>query len=198
MTIGPRGRPLTPEAWDREYREGKWEYLDTPGEAGRYGVIAAYTHHFAAGGRVLDLGCGEALLFRHLEGFVGGYVGLEASAVAVERARVPPGRGRVLCADVSAQDLSELGGFEVAIANEVLYHLLDPLELIHRLRRHLEPGGVLIVSMFEPSPESRWQPIVAGIWQALDTAAGPSLAGSRVVDLSSHLAWNVRVFGAEA
>ncbi len=194
--VSPRGLPLTDEAWDREYDAGDWEYLTSPEEAPRYGVITAYTRTFGLGARVLDLGCGEALLFPYLDSFIGDYTGLETSKVAIRRARVPPARGRVLHADIAEYPLADLGRFEIVIANEVLYHLRDPIELIQTVMRRLSPKGVLIISMFEPEPSSHWIPIIPAIWQGIADVAGDPMASSQVSDQSSGQAWRIGVYAA--
>lgn len=194
MTSPVRGYPLSPSSWDREYREGKWGRLNEVSEIGRYGLIAAYVRRFGTGGQLLDLGCGEGILHRYVYPFISSYTGIDASLSALSRAEVEAGQGRTLCADLDGYPLEELGHFDVAVANEVLYHLVDPLAMVRRAHRHLGHGGVLVVSMFDPPSSSRWRNIVGDIWEGLDSCGWPRLASSRVSNAEDGLSWNIRAW----
>ena len=76
--------------WDAEYTSGRWCFLHGAGEHGHYALIAGYVHrHLSLGpeGTVLDVGCGEAILFNYLWGLdPGSYLGCDLSAVAIDSA----------------------------------------------------------------------------------------------------------------
>ena len=52
-----------PEVWDAQYREGSWEHLK--GHVAHYAVVAAMVRNLKAQ-YVLDVGCGEGLLWAYL------------------------------------------------------------------------------------------------------------------------------------
>jgi SAM-dependent methyltransferase len=152
--------PLPRGAWEKQYRDGVWSYLDEAGELARYGVVAAAVRRFRPGGTVLDLGCGEGLLADHLrpDGYRR-YLGIDLSLTAVAAAvRRAPGRAgaqadrdaapatRFAVAD--AEDWPLRGVFDAVVLNECLYYLRDPLAVARRALAALRPGGILVVSMF--------------------------------------------------
>ncbi len=95
------------------------------------------------GGRLLDLGCGPgwALARFSQAGFEAR--GLDASSDAVARARARGLRADVL--DIEREAVPS--GFRVIAALEVLEHLRDPLGMLEKMARALEPGGRLLVSL---------------------------------------------------
>src|SRR4051812_45338733 len=72
------------ERWDTEYRAGRWAYLGQLSELSRYSVLVGYMTHFRPSGAVLDVGCGEGVLFRRLQphGYAR-YVGVDIAESAI-------------------------------------------------------------------------------------------------------------------
>ena len=76
----PKGQAL----WEQQYRRNDWAYLSGLREAGRYAAIIAYLTHLKPRAAVLDVGCGEGILFERYRGHgYTSYVGLDISADAV-------------------------------------------------------------------------------------------------------------------
>lgn len=98
-----------------------------------------------AGRRLLDFGCGSGgfLLAARAAGF--DVVGLELSrglARYVEQTHgIPVFQG--LVTDPSFSDQR----FDVILSSQVFEHLLDPRETLADLRRHLNPGGLLLIEV---------------------------------------------------
>jgi MoaA/NifB/PqqE/SkfB family radical SAM enzyme/SAM-dependent methyltransferase len=100
-------------------------------------------------GRVLDLGCGEgpydALLGPRVQSGVVEYVGVDPSerAIAAAASRRQWGTHHV----GSAEDLEafSLGLFDHALVLRSWNHLRVPAAAVTALRRHLRPGGTLLV-----------------------------------------------------
>ena len=102
---------------------------------------------------VLEIGAGRGalgtLLARRFD-----YVGLEPDPVSFELAASLVGEnGVVICAP---EEDFEGTTFDLVCACEVLEHLADDVGAISRWRRHLRPGGSLIVSV--PAGRSRFGP----------------------------------------
>src|SRR5712691_942935 len=71
-----------------QYASGCWDYLAGREEMPRYAVIAGYCAYRGEAAGVLDLGCGTGALRRWLRpDDAVGYVGVDVSDIAIERAR---------------------------------------------------------------------------------------------------------------
>jgi SAM-dependent methyltransferase len=95
--------------------------------------------------RVLDIGCGPASLFPHLD--VAAYVGFDANPRYIDAARQKYGdRGTFICERVSLKTLSDPGTYDVVIASAILHHLDDEeaRALFAIAKSALKPGGRLI------------------------------------------------------
>jgi ubiquinone/menaquinone biosynthesis C-methylase UbiE len=110
-----------------------------------------------AGRRILDAGCGSGPLFEALRDRGAVVTGIDKSAGMLELAR------RRLGADADLQ-VAELGSplpfpdgtFDDVTASLVLHYLRDWGPALAELRRVLQPGGRLIVSVDHPFAENLW------------------------------------------
>jgi SAM-dependent methyltransferase len=87
---------------------------------------------------VLDVGCGEGELARHLP--AGGWVGIDSSAEMLARAPHPALRG-----DACALPFPPASFGSVALLY-VLYHLADPVRALEEASRVLRTGGLVAVA----------------------------------------------------
>jgi len=135
------------------------------------------------GARILDLGCGQALVGALLTagGHPGGwtYRGVDASRRDIERAR-PALRARC---ELVVDDIrtAPMPSSDAVLLIDVL-HYIDPpaqAELLRRVREALVPGGVLILRVADATAGLRFR-----ITEAADLAA-TRLRGSRVKRLHS-------------
>jgi SAM-dependent methyltransferase len=124
----------------------------------RFAVIARYSPPGAA---VLDLGCVDArparrsgpnsaaqpdLLFRRLVALNPDALGVDVDGAGVA-ALVRAGY-RAVCAEVQTMDLSQT--FDTIVAGEIIEHLENPGQFLRTARRHLRPGGKLILTTPNP------------------------------------------------
>lgn len=97
--------------------------------------------------RILEVGCGEGHFGRRLkEGTQREVWGVEVVAAA---ARVAEQRlDKVLCGDIAAL-IDDLPAryFDVVVFNDVLEHLVDPYDVLARIKRHLSERGVVVSSI---------------------------------------------------
>ncbi len=117
--------------------------------------LERYERFLPRGGRLLDVGCGAGLfaaLARDDRGLAA--IGLEPDPAMRDWA------GRELGLEVCAGsfgDGSVEGRFDVVSAFHVVEHLHDQAAFFGFVRRHLEPGGVLLVEV--PDVEGPWRDI---------------------------------------
>lgn len=146
---GGRGdAPLSREAWEEQYREGRWACLHGADEIARYGVLIGFLEHLEEARSILDVGCGEGILRDLLgAGRYQRYEGIDLSSVAIEAAQRRAGEAdRLLVAD--AETYVPEGRFDAVVLNESLYYLADPRAQARRYLGFVRPGGLLLVSMF--------------------------------------------------
>jgi len=173
--------------WDADYAAGNWEGLDSITEVAHYMLILGYLDYAVQPARLLDVGCGHGRLLRLLARFgFGGYLGVDISSEAVERARalsVPGTRFEVV--DMNRWDTGER--FDAVLFNESLYYAQDPRRVFERAVGWLAEDGIVIVSTFRQSPGSR------KIWSAVESVVTEPLAGCSVTDDATGYTWDVRV-----
>lgn len=146
------GRPQARRSWDEEYRDGRWDKLDSTAQLAHYAVIAGYVRHFYPdGARLLDVGCGHGALFRavcHLP--FASYLGLDLSEVAIAKAaRAPDARARFEVADF--EKWTPRSRFDVIVFNESIYYARQPVDELMRYAQALDGQGLLIVSVVRSS-----------------------------------------------
>jgi 2-polyprenyl-3-methyl-5-hydroxy-6-metoxy-1,4-benzoquinol methylase len=157
--------------WDRQYRQGRWDYLREHEETARYRAISERL--LARGATsVLDVGCGEGLLLRELDAasFDGRYVGVDWAHAALPAA---PKAGRAfICADI--ERLPVRGRFDAVVLSEVLYYLDDPWTVTAELFSLVAPGGELMISLYHPSAERHpgWHGRISELAQRLTALSG--------------------------
>lgn len=184
-----RGRPIARPAWDRAYAAGKWDSLGNVSEIGHYVLIVGYAARLATRPRILDVGCGDGVLRGYFAIEFEEYVGLDISAVAVEKAN---GKGfrdtRFLVADFTAPP--ELGAFDIVVFNESIYYASDPLRIFDTYWRMLKPNGAVIVSMYDVGLRT------AAMWRQLEKRCR-STHSTRLSNERGQR-WDIRVFARTA
>lgn len=147
--------PVPPENWERQYREGRWAYLNGLPQMTRYSVIAGYLQALRRQGCLLDVGCGEGILLDRLGAAdYTRFVGIDLSHIAIERAQRKQ-HARSVFIQADAQDFVPDDTFDAIIFNEVLYYFDDPLAVAHRYRAWLRPEGLFVTSLFAGSDRAR-------------------------------------------
>lgn len=120
----------------------------------RYDLVArAVREHLPASGRVLDVGCGSALVADRLLDLDAGYVGTDLGAHQVaygaekqSSARREDGL-RCSFARSTAEALPFADAtFDVVVMSEVIEHLLRPELAVWEVARVLRPGGVFVMT----------------------------------------------------
>jgi SAM-dependent methyltransferase len=138
-------------------------------------------------GRLLDFGCGNGAFARWMNAAGYDVVGLEPFSLGATTATERLTLYRQPLESVAA----ELGAFDVITLWQVLEHMARPVSVLRDLRRHLRPGGILIVSV--PNFRS-WQSRFFGRqWFHLDPPRHLIHFESRTLDRCLHEAGLERV-----
>jgi SAM-dependent methyltransferase len=160
--------------WDREYARGKWDYIHQDVlESDRFDAMLVLIGRHGRGLSFLEIGCGEGLLPTRLpSGSFSAYLGIDVSGVAIERANLgvaargagrgttkPAGKagsagsrhnhGPIRFRRADMETFAPQETFGLIIFNESLYYSKDPLGLLDRYRRFLNPGGLFILSLYD-------------------------------------------------
>lgn len=187
---------LAQEWWDEHYRRGGLARTEGQGEFARYLMLSALITHHAPGGSVLDVGCGTGQL-GELLGEQGArspsrYVGLDRSAVALERAAERLAAFRSPLGPACELQLGDFDTYRIedspdaVVFNETLYYAPNPSATVARYARVLRGGGILIVSMWRSPGRSR-------IWRSLHTPWLRQLSRCRIT-VPRRPAWDIAVF----
>ena len=182
--VGYRPQHVTPEMWDREYRDGQWEYLRKMDSIAGLVSILGYCD-FLKPASILDAGCGEGLLAEKLKLLpYKSYLGMDVSreAIALATQNLGDARSQFVVADAWLFDTPER--FDVIVFNQSLYYLTDPAGILKKYRALLNPGGRIIVSMVDNArTRAVWRLIdpVFGIEDAMTTTQGKGTVVTKVM-----------------
>ena len=154
------------DRWDHQYATGRWEGLKAPLEQARLDTCIALLRRHAAGGDLLEIGCGEGLLLQRLSpDDYRQFVGVDIATVAIQRAtRLASNRATFFVANMQRLELDQK--FDAVIFTESIYYVSRCDELLRRYARFLREHGVFVVSVFH----NRGSP---GIWDQIHGAAVP-------------------------
>jgi 2-polyprenyl-3-methyl-5-hydroxy-6-metoxy-1,4-benzoquinol methylase len=204
LNVDPSAKPSESDPkrtldWDRMFAEGKWDYLDSPGEAARYALIAGYVHRRPGCLRVLDVGCGTGLLWRYLDHSRVRYVGTDLSAAAVAQATKRFPDAEFSCSDLSDYEPASGERFDAIVFNEVLPHVKDPFGSLRRYLQYLGSGGIAVISTYRNANlRSNAARFLATLQEALARGHFKALAGCEVTTFEKGLKWRVDVIAGRS
>jgi SAM-dependent methyltransferase len=151
LSFGPEVMKRT--VWNREYAGNKWHFADsTVGDC-----VYPYLEKYAAGGSILDLGCGSGNTANELaDAAYHSYMGVDISDEALAKARKwTADNGREHKNRFTRADLLRFeptGRFDVILFRESLYHvpLTRIIPVLNKYAAHLNANGVFIVRLYAP------------------------------------------------
>jgi len=175
--------PIPRSLWEQQYGSGHWDYLHALAELGRFSVLIGYIRELKPEGTVLDVGCGEGLLYKRLQPRSSPYLGLDISESAIAKARAS-GCGTFVSADAEEFVINDT--YDVIVFNESLYYFTDPVGTVARYAKALRPDGIMIVSTCLASRRAR--AILRAVKRALTLIDETSIAHDALVWTCSVLA----------
>ncbi|MBL6430573.1 MAG: class I SAM-dependent methyltransferase [Alphaproteobacteria bacterium] len=184
----------TADGWDEEYRAGRWSFLRDLPESGRYGIIGMWLSLTETLDSVLDIGCGEGLLYERLQPMgIKRYVGVDLAPAALNIANVDPDLASLRAGDLHTFT-PEGETFSAIVFNEVLHFSDDPAAAVARYVPFLAPGGVIAVSMYSPKRlESGANRLISRLWEATDGPDWDVLDDYRLTSDKKNVTWRLRL-----
>lgn len=137
--------------WNRQYKSGKWDYLNNEREALRYIKILEFIKLSKKDApRILDLGAGEAVLNSRLDIIDYSYfLNVDYSKSCIDKAKAKSlVNSKSVVADIHSFNPDE--EFDVIIFNEAFYYVHDNLkkEVLNRFLNKLSKNGLIICSIY--------------------------------------------------
>jgi SAM-dependent methyltransferase len=174
--------------WNRQYKQGRWEYLKNNVEAPRYAkILESIKQDATAQPSVLDLGCGEGVLRLRLENeTIGYFLGVDFSKVSIKTAT----KYNFKNSDFQVADLHYYKPpqeFDVIVFNEAFYYINDNVraKVLNRILGKLKHGGILINSIYKEG---------VGCWEYFDIPELEQLDFSKVTSKKESTYWKVGVY----
>lgn len=143
------GNRISRSVWEDQFSGRHWDYLFSKGESEHYQTIVGLYEKFGRKGKILDVGCGQGVLYQYLNEKFGrdlDYLGIDISEAAVKKASQLFPFGNFKQLDFDKQELLEK--FDIIIFNETLYYFIKPLDTVEDcIAQNLNENGSIIISM---------------------------------------------------
>jgi 2-polyprenyl-3-methyl-5-hydroxy-6-metoxy-1,4-benzoquinol methylase len=97
--------------------------------------------------KIMDVGCGNGNISRYLGSKNYEVLGIDISEASILKARILNRFDNVSFRCLPAEALIGIQKFDVVVCSEVIEHLDDPKTVVNQLRKLLNPGGLLIVTV---------------------------------------------------
>ena len=183
QVIGFRPTPVSAESWDREYRDGRWNYLEGLDNLGGLASLLGYCQ-FLKPGTILDVGCGAGLLASKLKVLpYTNYLGLDLSVEAIARAQTEAD-ARTAFAVAGAEDFHTDRRFDVIVFSQILNYVPAPDRVLRRYAEFLAPNGHILVSLYAAGrTRAAWQLIekTMRVEDSMTVTQGPGTTTTKVL-----------------
>ncbi|WP_336066056.1 methyltransferase domain-containing protein [Mesoflavibacter sp. CH_XMU1404-2] len=138
--------------WNRQYKKGKWDYLNNEREDLRYQKIVEFISKYASKNpTILDLGAGEAVLNGKFEpASYSHFYNVDFSKASITKAKQKNHpKSTSLVADIHTYNPNQT--YDVIVFNEAYYYVHHNLKIdvLNRFTEKLNPNGILLVSIYK-------------------------------------------------
>lgn len=137
--------------WDKQYKSGRWDNLQSEKELNRYQeIIALMAKHGVANPSILDIGCGDGVLTMRMQDTPYSYFcGVDFSKISIEKAKAYnyPKSDFVVADAIHYVPKQK---FDIIIFNEAFYYIHDKEKdkVMARMIDALTPNGILMTSIY--------------------------------------------------
>ncbi len=179
------------KAWEAAYRSGHWDFLKSCDQRPRHYTIGGLVQdHFPEGADILDVGCGEAILYPFIKSQVQSYTAIDISQEAIRKCRKSFKGDKTCTFEVrDFQNFQTHKRYDAIILNEVLYYFpwTSIPNVLKKVRCLIKgPGSLLIISM-NKNLKARI------LWRIVHQSILP-IQSLRVENTFTGSYWTVRVY----
>ena len=97
--------------------------------------------------RLIDIGCADGALTQHFVSLGFETTGIDRRENMIEIARREHPNCSYICKDINTLGLQkQIGLFDIAVAIEVIEHMVNPILFIKQVKSLLKPGGLFLLS----------------------------------------------------
>ena len=142
-------------SWEQEYSSGKWSCLGASAEFAHYAIVAAYIQILRRPISLLDIGCGEGQILKHLNlDLIAQYTGVDIAQAALDQITPKRPQDRYICSTL--ENFRPDAKWDVILFNEVLYYTFDPVANIKPFEAALTAEGRMLVSIYKKKNPFAW------------------------------------------
>ncbi|MDR3377122.1 MAG: glycosyltransferase [Verrucomicrobiae bacterium] len=128
-----------------ESEAGRREVSELTQATARLYLAEIGRYHGPAGGRLLEVGCGDGDFLVLAEASGWQVTGVGGSATACEQARKRLKNGEVYCGELAQVALAG-EQFDLCVVADFIEHVRSPLDFLLEIHRLLKPGGTLFIA----------------------------------------------------
>lgn len=178
-------------SWEDEYSSGKWSCLGEAAEFAHYAIVAAFVQISQRPVRLLDIGCGEGQILKHLNlDLIAQYTGVDIAQAALDR--ITPKRPQDRYVRSTLENFRPDAKWDVILFNEVLYYTFDPVANLKPFENALTPEGRMLISIYKKKNPFAWNNRCLRKVQRYFRDAGYSVEDSiEISKIDTRVTWQV-------
>lgn len=115
--------------------------------------------------RILDIGCGLGALTEQLYfSSIAEVIGIDISKIAVEKARARIEGIEFHVRDIIAEDIGDLGKFDLIVVSETLWYICDKInDVLKKIKEQLGDDGILAIHQYFPNGQKYYKEFINGL-----------------------------------